>query len=395
MRVAIIVSKGRPLSFKTTADSSLPAWSPIRHRTRPERRRLSGQTQRRQQERSGAGQGRRRLANHPEPLHRPPHRSRRRIALLRQTRALAATTLVSALFSFKLRDQTLLRLPANHTMVTPDDSNVTVWQRLSKQWDFVGPPFRPTAEDIGFASTVLNSTLNAKQPGALTSILLGVTPELAEILANTRSLEIDHSIQMLNWSWLKFPRGRLAAPIAGQWTSLPIRKECIDLIFGDGCNIQLEFPGAYQAWFGEMARVLRPGGKVVLRVYVSPETPEHSKTVIDDLMRRRIGNPNVLRMRLFMALQPSAPEGIRLSDISDFWTSLKIDRNFLTTDLGWPADAIGILDMFKDMNLRYSFPTLAELKMVFAEHFTELGRRIPGYEIGSRCPTIVLQRIGS
>ena len=200
---------------------------------------------------------------------------------------------------------------------------------------------------------------------------------------------------MLNWAWLKFPRGRLAAPIAGQWTNLPIRKECIDLIFGDGCNIQLGFPGAYRAWFEEMARVLRPGGKVALRVYVSPETPEPSSAVIDDLMRRRIGDPNVLRMRIFMALQPSAPEGIRLSDISDFWTSLKIDRNFLTTELGWPAGAIGIFDMFKDINLRYSFPTSAELKTVFTEHFTELDRCTPSYEIGSRCPTIVLQRIGS
>jgi hypothetical protein len=278
-------------------------------------------------------------------------------------------------------------------MDTPTDPNVAVWQRLSQQWDYVGPPFRPTPEDVGYASAVLSSTPNAEQPGALTSILLGVTPELAKVLANTRSIEVDHSIAMINWSWMKFPRGHLATPVAGRWTSLPIRNDCIDLILGDGCNIQLEFPAAYQTWFREMARVLQPGGKVVLRVFVSPETPEHSDAVIDDLLHKRIGNSNALRMRLFMALQPSATRGVQVSDVSAFWTSAQIDEKFLITELAWPASAIGIFEVFKNMNLRYSFPTLAELKVVFSDHFIELDRYIPGYEIGSRCPTIVLQRL--
>ncbi len=280
-------------------------------------------------------------------------------------------------------------------MGTHDDPNVAVWQRLSEQWDYVGSPFRPTPEDIGFASAVLRSMPNAERAGALTSVLLGVTPELAAVLANTQSLEIDHSIRMLHWSWLKFPRGRLAKPIVGEWTGLPLRNECTDLICGDGCNIQLEFPAAYRTWFREMARVLKPGGKVVLRVYLSPQTPEHSSAVIDDLTRGRIGNCNVLRMRLFMALQRSAATGIQLSDLADFWASANIDRNFLTAELGWPAAAIGIFDTFRNMTQRYSFPTLVELKTVFSDYFVELDRCIPGYEIGARCPTIVLQKIES
>jgi hypothetical protein len=280
-------------------------------------------------------------------------------------------------------------------MDSPTDPNVAVWQRLSQQWDYVGPPFRPTPEDIGFASAVLNSMPSAEQTGALTSMMLGVTPELATVLAKTRSLEIDHSIGMIDWSWTKFPRSHLATPIAGQWTNLPVRNDCIDLILGDGCNIQLEFPGAYQIWFREMARVLQPGGKVAIRVFVSPETPEHSNAVIDDLMHRRIGNSNALRMRLFMALQPSATIGVAVSDIAAFWASAQIDENFLVTELGWPTAAIGIFEVFKNLNLRYSFPTLAELKTVYSDHFVEADRYIPGYEIGSRCPTIVLQRIRS
>jgi hypothetical protein len=93
-----------------------------------------------------------------------------------------------------------------------------------------------------------------------------------------------------------------------------------------------------------------------------------------------------------MALQPSATTGIQVSDLSAFWTSAKIDEKFLITELGWPVAAIGIFEVFKNMNLRYSFPTLAQLKMVFSDCFIELDRYIPGYEIGSCCPTIVLQR---
>jgi Methyltransferase domain len=278
-------------------------------------------------------------------------------------------------------------------METPPDPNAAVWQRLAQQWDHVGPPFRPTPEDIGFASAVLRSMPNAERTGALTSMLLGVTPELAAILAKTRSLEIDHSIGMINWSWMKFPRGQLATPIAARWTSLPLRNNSVDLIFGDGCNIQLEFPGAYRTWSREMARILRPGGRVVLRVYVLPETPELSNAVIDDLMHKRIGNSNVLRMRLFMALQTSATIGVQVSDIAGYWKSARIDEKFLYTELGWPAAGIGIFDVFKNIELRYSFPTIRQLRMVFSDHFIELDRHNPGYEIGSRCPTIVLQKI--
>ena len=306
---------------------------------------------------------------------------------------LAATAPDSALCWIKPRVPTRSRLPVHHQMATPTDPNVAVWQRLSQQWDHVGPPFRPTPEDVGFASAVVRAMSKAKQAGALTSILLGVTPELAELLADTRSIEIDHSIAMINWSWMKFPRAGRATSIAAHWTQLPIQNDCIDIILGDGCNIQLEFPAAYQAWFREMARVLRPGGKVVIRVYVSPDTPERSNAVVDDLMHRRIGNPNVLRMRLFMALQASAATGVQVSDVSAFWASARIDEKFLTTELGWPAGAIGIFEVFKNMNLRYSFPTLAELRTVFSDHFIELERRVPGYEIGNRCPTIVLQKI--
>jgi hypothetical protein len=138
--------------------------------------------------------------------------------------------------------------------------------------------------------------------------------------------------------------------------------------------------------------VLKPAGKVAIRVYLAPETPEHSNAVIDDLMNRRIGNSNVLRMRLFMALQRSAANGVNLSDVSAFWTSAQIDKTFLTTELGWSATAIGIFDVFKNLNLRYSFPTLVQLRTVFSDYFIELDRYIPAYEIGSRCPTIVLQK---
>jgi len=271
---------------------------------------------------------------------------------------------------------------------------MAVWHRLSEQWDHVGSPFRPTPEDVAFAAAALRAMPNSGQAGALTSVLLGVTPELAAILSRTHNVEVDHSTRMLTWSWTKFPRGHLAMPLAARWTALPIKDRSVDAVFGDGCNIQLEFPGAYRIWFAEMARVLRPGGRVVLRVYVAPDAAESPATVIDDLTHGRIGNANVLRMRLFMALQRQAATGIELSDLADYWSSLAIEKKTLTAKFGWPAAEIDIFDMFKALNLRYSFPTWRELEETFSGCFAELERHIPGYEIGGRCPTIVLEKIG-
>jgi len=42
------------------------------------------------------------------------------------------------------------------------------------------------------------------------------------------------------------------------------------------------------------------------------------------------------------------------------------------------------------MELRYTFPTLAEARAALRDDFSEIACGLPGYELGERCPTFVL-----
>ena len=274
-----------------------------------------------------------------------------------------------------------------------DGDVLLTWQRLSKHWSHVGPPLRPAREDVAFAASVLRSLPQYDEVGRLLSILLGVTPELAAILTGTRGLQIEHSIDMINWAMVCHGIGPSTLPVVADWYRLPVPDESADLVMGDGCYSMVSYPDGYARLSREIARALRPGGKCVMRLFVLPDAAETADAVIGDLKRGQIGNFNVLRWRLNMALQPSTAAGVRLADTWKCWNSAQVDMRFLTDDLGWPIETLRVIDAYRDSDTRYTFPTLADARGAISPFLCETACYFPSYEIGDRCPTVVLERI--
>lgn len=255
------------------------------------------------------------------------------------------------------------------------------WPRHAQQWDLIGPPLRPVAEDLAQVAQVAH--------GGRT-LILGVTPELARMTwpAGTSLLALDHSLPMIRAVW---PRPLRSVAVQGNWCRMPLRSGSIALAAGDGCYSMFAFPDGYRAFSGELRRVLAPEGRLVIRVFASPAIPEDVAAVERDLWSGQIGNFHVFKWRLAMALQRTAAEGVCLDDLHRAFSALCPSPAALTEKLGWSAASVGTIEAYRGSATRYTFPSLNELRAALAADFRERSCHVPAYELGERCPTLVLE----
>ncbi|MGE3768976.1 MAG: methyltransferase type 11, partial [Kofleriaceae bacterium] len=161
----------------------------------------------------------------------------------------------------------------------------------------------------------------------------------------------------------------------------------IDVAVGDGGCSVFAFPGEYRAFAAELARVLRPDGLVVLRLFTfQPETLDDVRAALPS-----IGSFDALKWRIAMAIQ-SPERSVQVSAIRDAFDALVPDRAALAARTGWRREVIDHIDIYRDSPARYSFPTLDEVREVLAPELVEVSVTTPRYELGDRCPTLTLRR---
>lgn len=263
------------------------------------------------------------------------------------------------------------------------------WTLHARQWALVGPPLRPCPEDVAIATAAIAgwTAAHARAPRAL---LLGVTPELATMAwpAGTALTAVDRARAMIGALFAAGP-GRRA--VVGDWRALPLPAAAIDLALGDGCLPNLAFPDGYRALAGELARVLAPGGVLVTRLFVSPPAREALGAVAEDLRAGAIHSFHALKWRLAMAVTPE-DRNVPVTAIRDAFDALVPDRAALARASGWAPAVIDTIDAYRGSARVYAFPTLAETRAALGEHLVEIGCHTPGYELGDRCPSLVLRR---
>jgi len=266
------------------------------------------------------------------------------------------------------------------------------WNSVASAWRHFGPPLRPCNEDIeifrGFA---------AKYSGASASeaLLLGVTPEIAsmEWPRPCRLTAIDRSAEMVQVVWPGDVSDRRRAFVC-EWLSAPSAPKGYGVVIGDGCFISTAYPDGHRALGRRVRHLLAPDGMFLMRFFMQLQEPEHPEDVLDDLAHGRIGSFHAFKWRFAMSIQKSAGDGVRLHDIWAAWRHAKVDPESLPTGPGWTSEGISTIDLYRDKEARFAFAHPGEIEAILQEDFEVVERRVPGYELGERCPILALRPRG-
>lgn len=264
------------------------------------------------------------------------------------------------------------------------------WEELARQWEQVGSPLRPCGQDVAFYRRNVEELAQIR--GALDALILGVTPELYHLPwpAGSRVGAVDRSQVMIRAIW---PGPSQAAQCAS-WTALPIEDQSCDIAMCDGGLQLLDWPIGHQLLAHELERVIRPGGRLVVRMFVPPDQKECPDEVLDELLSGQIPNLNILKIRMGMAMARGTPPTVRLRDVWDALNSAAPDLPLLAHQINWPVEHLQTINTYRDTSTCYVFVGVEELCNIFCHSgvFAPLRVECPAYLLGERCPTVALKR---
>jgi len=265
------------------------------------------------------------------------------------------------------------------------------WEDLGRHWARLGPPLRPSQEDV--TSYVAAIGCRANPTTTPSALILGVTVEICQLQwpRGTHLLALDRTEAMIHGVW----PGERGQTICGDWLAMPLAPESRDVVFCDGGVTALPYPDGTSRLVASLQHVLALGGVCALRLYVPPAQREPAAAVLEDLLAGRIANLNLLKLRLGMSLQVDPRTGVELRAIWNAIHAAAPDFCALAARIGWDIDHLCAINTYRDSAVRYYFPTAEQVLAVFAErapNFALQQLRRPSYELGERCPMIVLRK---
>jgi SAM-dependent methyltransferase len=256
------------------------------------------------------------------------------------------------------------------------------WTAFYRRWRFSAPPLRPHAD-------VCEQVRKHLASHADRVLLLGVTPELADVGVQTFAIDTSESATTIIWPGNTVARRAML----GDWRQLPCANGSVSAAIGDGSLNCVEYPSGYRRIFAELSRVVRSGGRIVIRAYLTPSPCESIAAVRDAALAGRVGNIHALKLRLAMAIgaQQESPN-VAVQEILRVFNREFPDRSALRRATGWRTeDIVAQLDAYNDLPEVYSFPTREHLlTCVPGELKTPRLASSGMYELAERCPLLVM-----
>lgn len=266
------------------------------------------------------------------------------------------------------------------------------WSKIASIWKQVGAPLRPSAQDTQFLENEIH--LWSKANGEPSALILGVTPELYNLNwpDGTELKAVDHTQHMIDALW----PGKKSDVICAEWVDIPVEDCSRDIVLCDGGIHLMQYPDDHQVFVKTMQRILAPGGLCVFRLFTPPKEHEVAMDVLSDLLNSNIPNLNILKLRLGMSLQREADEGVELKNIWNTINQAAPEFEKLADRIGWPLQHLLAINTYRNSTNKYYFMSLDDVLELFCEDpggFELVKTYKPTYELGERCPTVVLRKL--
>jgi SAM-dependent methyltransferase len=275
------------------------------------------------------------------------------------------------------------------TRTIPD--RAAQWAKVARNWELYGPPLRPSREDLRFSEEAVGAWRGQGSPPRV--LLLGVTPELYRLAwrEGTDFLAVDRSIEVIEAVW----PGPREAVRCEDWLEMKLPAASRDIVLCDGGLNLLAYPDEQQRLASILGEVLAEEGLCILRLFVRPAEKETRDAVLTDLLAGRIADMNVLKLRLWAALQETPSQGVELDTVWRAVQGAAGSLDELALKLGWPLEETLFINAYRDSTTRYWVGTVDEVAKIFCQDaggFELAGVHVPSYECGPLCPTVVLRR---
>lgn len=261
------------------------------------------------------------------------------------------------------------------------------WTRQADQWSRIGSPLRPGPEDTALMIELAAPALaHAERPSVA---ILGVTPELVKLPwpTATRITAVDSSANMIANVWAPHPE-RASAVVRARWQDMPLQGRCLNVAVGDGCLNVLPSTKDYEQVLGEIARALKPSGRLILRCFVRTDPNETVEQVHAATMAGEISTFHAMKWRLAMAIPVDHDFQLQLRRVYAAFSELFPDRTRLADATNWSQGAIGTIDVYKTNDISFNFPDLATMVRHASQWFELVDVRYGTYEMADRCPTL-------
>jgi SAM-dependent methyltransferase len=250
---------------------------------------------------------------------------------------------------------------------------------------------RPVAADLQLFNEAI-AGWQRNRSGVPDALILGVTPELYGELQwppGSRIAALDGSRDMIEAVW---PGPRESAHL-GSWTSIPFPQRSLDIILCDGGFGLLPIEDQRRL-LEEIARVLKPGGIFVVRLFAPMGRTGSLDDIATDLMNRRIASLDQLKLRLWGAMQESAATGVRPRDVVAWIHTMSDNGRFLVEQLGWNPEHVARLQVHSESTAVYHLTDESGLSAMVAATpgLALLSVAHPDFPYGNACPVVTVQR---
>lgn len=218
------------------------------------------------------------------------------------------------------------------------------WARIGQRMARMGPPQVPGPALARQIAGLLDGC-----PGP--TVLLGVTPAYADLGARVEAFDSAPGMIAAIWPG-DTPRRR--AQVA-DWRQLPLPSGAVRQVIGDGALNAVPDRATLRAILAEVRRLLAPGGRAAIRVFLRADPAETLPQVLDAARSGRIPSLNVLRWRIASALAEGPGHEVAVADILSATEPLGNLADFARGQGMDPEQAEHVL-AYRDSPARYVFP---------------------------------------